>query len=72
MSTVIGAGVSEGATVSEADDFIRGLESLLPIAFRLAYAMLRHRNDAEDAVQEAAANAWRKRSTFRAGAELRP
>lgn len=72
MSTLIGAGVSDGAGVSEADEFVRGLEPLLPIAFRLAYAMLRHRDDAEDAVQEAAANAWRKRNTFRAGAELRP
>ena len=72
MSTLIGAGVSDGANVSEADEFVRGLEPLLPIAFRLAYAMLRHTDDAEDAVQEAAANAWRKRHTFRAGAKLRP
>lgn len=34
--------------------------------------MLRHRADAEDAVQEAAMKAWRKRSTFRPGAEPRP
>ena len=61
-----------GAGTSEMDEFAHGLEPLLPLAFRLAFAMLRHRDDAEDAVQEAAARAWRKRSTFRAGAELRP
>ena len=42
------------------------------MAFRLAAGMLRNRDDAEDAVQEAALKAWRKRSTFRAGAEPRP
>lgn len=64
--------MNEGANISEQEEFVRGLEPLLPFAFRLAYAMLRHRDDAEDAVQEAAARAWRKRETFRAGAELRP
>jgi len=69
---VIGAGVDVGAKAADKDGFVDALEPLLPTAFRLAYAMLRNRDDAEDAVQEAAANAWRKRSTFRAGAELRP
>jgi len=64
--------VDLGANAADRDEFVDALEPLLPTAFRLAYAMLRHRDDAEDAVQEAAANAWRKRSTFRAGAELRP
>lgn len=52
--------------------FATSIEPLLPIAFRLANGMLRNRDDAEDAVQEAALKAWRKRSTFRAGAEPRP
>jgi RNA polymerase sigma-70 factor (ECF subfamily) len=52
--------------------FANSIEPLLPIAFRLANGMLRNREDAEDAVQEAAMKAWRKRSTFRAGAEPRP
>lgn len=52
--------------------FAHFLEPLLPIAFRLANAMLRNRDDAEDAVQEAAVKAWRKRSSFRAGSDLKP
>jgi RNA polymerase sigma-70 factor (ECF subfamily) len=73
LAKLIGAGVTVGGIdVSDQDAFALGLEPLLPVAFRLAYAMLRHRDDAEDAVQEAAARAWHKRWTFRAGSELRP
>ena len=52
--------------------FANSIEALLPIGFRLAFAMLRKRDDAEDVVQEAAMKAWQKRRTFRAGAEPRP
>ena len=52
--------------------FANSLEPLLPIAFRLANGMLRNRTDAEDAVQEAAMKAWRKRSSFRAGSDPKP
>src|SRR5437868_8201088 len=52
--------------------FADSIEPLLPIAFRLAFAMLRDRDEAEDAVQEAAMKAWQKRRTFRPGAEPRP
>lgn len=52
--------------------FADSIEPLLPIAFRLAFAMLRSRVDAEDVVQEAAIKAWQKRRSFRAGAEPRP
>ena len=41
-------------------------------AYRLAYGMLRDRQDAEDAVQDAALKAWRHRQTFREGADLKP
>lgn len=52
--------------------FADSIEPLLPIAFRLAFAMVRSRVDAEDVVQEAAMKAWQKRRSFRAGAEPRP
>lgn len=52
--------------------FADSIEPLLPIAFRLALAMMRSRVDAEDVVQEAAMRAWQKRRSFRPGAEPRP
>jgi RNA polymerase sigma factor (sigma-70 family) len=56
----------------DAGAFADSIEQLLPIGFRLAFAMLRNRVDAEDVVQEAGMKAWQKRRTFRAGAEPRP
>jgi RNA polymerase sigma-70 factor (ECF subfamily) len=54
----------------------RAFEELLtPVlgpAFRLAMTMLKEREAAEDAVQEAALKAWRKLGGFREGSELRP
>lgn len=41
-------------------------------AYRLAFGMLRNREEAEDAVQEAALSAWRHRQGFRPGADARP
>src|SRR5258708_4795531 len=41
-------------------------------AFSLALILLRDREAAEDAVQEAAIRAWRKLGDLRAGAEVRP
>ena len=52
--------------------FMSGIEPLLPMAFRLAYGLLRRPEEAEDAVQEATFNAWRRRATFRSGSEVRP
>ena len=67
------AGASPAALAfNDETAFASSIEPLLPMAFRLAIGMLRNRDDAEDAVQEAALKAWRKRSTFRAGAEPRP
>jgi RNA polymerase sigma-70 factor (ECF subfamily) len=48
------------------------LTPLFVPAYRLAYGMLRSREEAEDAVQEAALQAWRHRQTFRAGSDARP
>ena len=48
------------------------LAPLLTPAYRLAYGLLRNREEAEDAVQEAALSAWKHRYQFRAGADPRP
>src|SRR6267143_7060261 len=48
------------------------LRPLLEPAYRLAAGMLQDRQLAEDAVQEAAVNAWRKIHQLREGAEMRP
>jgi RNA polymerase sigma-70 factor (ECF subfamily) len=51
-----------------ADDhlvFERVLEPLLHPGYDLAYAVLRHRQSAEDAVQEAAVRAWRAFASLR-------
>jgi RNA polymerase sigma-70 factor, ECF subfamily len=45
---------------------------LLEPAYRLAYGMLLDRGAAEDAVQEAALNAWRSLDRFRGDGELKP
>lgn len=52
--------------------FESDLEAVIPLGYRLACGMLHDPAAAEDAVQEAALKAWRKRSTFRPGADLRP
>ncbi len=48
------------------------LEPLLNQAYRLACGMLHDHQAAEDAVQEAAFNAWRKLGQLREGSEMRP
>jgi RNA polymerase sigma-70 factor (ECF subfamily) len=48
------------------------LRPLLDPAYRLAAGMLQDRQLAEDAVQEAAVNAWRKLFQLREGTEMRP
>ena len=48
------------------------LRPLLEPAYRLAAGMLQDRQLAEDAVQEAAVNAWRKLHQLREGTEMRP
>ncbi len=63
---------SAGFASDDVDSFGAWLEPLLPTGYRLALGMLRNRDDAEDAVQEAAAKAWRSRSSFRPEADPRP
>jgi RNA polymerase sigma-70 factor, ECF subfamily len=48
------------------------ISPVLDPAFRLAMTMLSDRSAAEDAVQEAALQTWRKLGSFRPGAALRP
>jgi RNA polymerase sigma-70 factor (ECF subfamily) len=48
------------------------LEPVLGQAYRLAGAMLRDHQAAEDVVQEAAFKAWRKLSRLREGSDMRP
>ncbi|MBJ7597269.1 MAG: hypothetical protein DLM67_13665 [Candidatus Nephthysia bennettiae] len=61
-----------GAAGKQESLFMAGIEPLLPMAYRLAYGLLRHPEEAEDAVQDATLSAWRSRATFREGSELRP
>lgn len=58
--------------MTEHQDFDALFGPLVEPAYRLAYTMLLDRGAAEDAVQEAAVNAWRRRSRFREGADPRP
>jgi RNA polymerase sigma-70 factor, ECF subfamily len=48
------------------------LRPLFQPAYHLAYVMLRDREAAEDAVQEAALKTWRKLPSMRPGTDLRP
>ena len=60
---------------ARAGDALAFGELLAPVldpGFRLAMTMLKDRNAAEDAVQEAALKSWRKLDRFRYGADLRP
>lgn len=56
----------------DSDEFINAIEPLIPIAHRLAYGMLRSRDEATDVVQDAILNAWRHRSSLREDSEIRP
>ena len=69
---VIAASPREEATTRDAVAFVALVEPVLPAAYRLAVAMLRSKPDAEDAVQEAMAKAWRHFEKFRPGAEMKP
>jgi RNA polymerase sigma-70 factor, ECF subfamily len=60
------------ATSPDAAELHALLPPLFLPAYRLAFGMLRSREEAEDAVQEAALSAWKHRGKFRAGADPRP
>jgi RNA polymerase sigma-70 factor (ECF subfamily) len=54
------------------NEFEQLLAPVLDPAFRFAMTMLNDRTAAEDALQEAALNAWRHIHRFHSGAEFRP
>lgn len=64
--------VEEAARDSDDSAFEVLLEPLLEPGYRLACGMLHDPAAAEDAVQEAAFRAWRKRHQLRQGVEMRP
>src|SRR4029077_8446814 len=72
---VMAASVDEEATPRDAAAFVAFValvEPVLPAGYRLAVGMLRSREAAEDAVQEAMFKAWRSFGRFRAGSEMKP
>lgn len=66
----VGPQASEGVSSAYAVD--RLLRPMLRPAYRLAYMLLRDREAAEDAVQDAAVKSWRKLATLRPGSDPRP
>lgn len=68
---MIVASTEERTAASGAEAFMRLAEPLLPVAYRLAVGMLRSRDEAEDAVQEAMYRAWRGFGRFR-GDDIKP
>jgi RNA polymerase sigma-70 factor (ECF subfamily) len=57
--------------VTAGDLLDQGLESLLKVGYRLAVVILRDRDEAEDAVQDAATIAWRRVGQLRDPSALR-
>jgi RNA polymerase sigma-70 factor (ECF subfamily) len=67
-STTARPAVADGGSAERpavADAFEDSLVPVLADGFRVALAILRDRQEAEDALQEAALNAWRNRADFR-------
>lgn len=56
--------IETGSRAAE-DDFEERLAEVGTLAFRVAYGVLRHREDAEDVAQEALARAYDRRHTLR-------
>jgi RNA polymerase sigma-70 factor (ECF subfamily) len=68
---VIAASTEDKTATADADAFFALAEPVLPVAYRLAVGMLRSRDEAEDAVQEAMYKAWRSFGRFR-GEDIKP
>jgi RNA polymerase sigma-70 factor (ECF subfamily) len=72
MVTATTAELLERSLAGDRLAFERLFRPLYDDGFRLAMGMLSDRSLAEDAVQEALLNAWRKLHTFREGSTVRP
>lgn len=72
LSTSVSSSPEQAVQPHKAAELDELLAPLMLPAYRLAFGMLRNREEAEDAVQEAALSAWKHRKTFRAGADPRP
>jgi RNA polymerase sigma-70 factor (ECF subfamily) len=72
MEHAAGADLVRAAKRGDEAAFTALLRPLLEPAYRLAAGMLQDRQLAEDAVQEAAVNAWRRLHQLREGTEMRP
>jgi len=72
VSSSISSAADKDALIAVPEALDELLAPLMVPAYRLAYGMLRDRQDAEDAVQEAALNAWSHRRTFRRGSDPKP
>lgn len=72
MNLQADADLVKRAKAGDRTAFDRLVGPLIDHAFRLAFGMLRDREAAEDAVQEAAFKAWRKLANLRSGTEMRP
>lgn len=66
------AGLIAAAKSGDGTAFAELLKPSYTDAFRLAFALLHDRYEAEDVVQESAFKAWRKLNQLRAGAPMRP
>jgi RNA polymerase sigma-70 factor (ECF subfamily) len=63
--------MEDGPDIST-DAFMDAIDPVIGDAYRLAYGLVRSREEAGDIVQEATLSAWRHRRSFHAGAPMRP
>ena len=62
----------DGRAASESDAFMDAIDPLIPVAYRLAYGLVRSKAEVDDIVQEATLKAWKHRASLRPGSEMRP
>jgi RNA polymerase sigma-70 factor (ECF subfamily) len=72
MTVKAGTDLVSRAKAGDRSAFDELVGPLVDQAFRLAFGMLHDRGAAEDAVQEAAVQSWRKLGNLRPGTDMRP